>query len=112
MGIETNVLIGVIIASLLGLAAGILWPYANAWFRNTDPGFKFNWRMVAGRIIAGLITFLINASFLTQMQEFVELVYQRGWFGYVLTFLAVLASTFVGREVQKTPGSIQEYRSK
>jgi hypothetical protein len=104
-GIENSVLIGVLISALLGLAAGIGWPYLNAWL-STDGPLPFNFKMVLGRIIGGVLAFLASGAALTQIQALADAVGKYGWIGYGLAFFSVFAGAYGGREAQKTPGAV------
>ena len=108
--LETQAVILVIFFSLLGVAASILWPYANAWFSSDD--ISFNGRMVLGRIIGGVAAFLINGAFLVQVSEYSDVVAAQGWFGYVLAFLSTFAGGYFGRETQKTPAAVGTWRAR
>ena len=105
LGVEDSVLIGVAIAAFLGLVAGIGWPYANAAL-NTDGPLSFSFRMVLGRILGGLLAFVVSGGALAQLQGFVDTVNSTGYVGYVLAFVTVFAGAYGGREVQKTPGAV------
>lgn len=112
MSVESNVLIFVALSSLAGLALGIFWPYANAWFMTDDPDFKFNWRKVAGRVVGGIFGFLLSAGALTTIQQFADLVNQYEWVGYILAFVTMFAYAYAGREGQKTGGlALEKIRS-
>lgn len=108
--LESQAVALVIFFSLLGVAASILWPYANAWF--SDGSISFNGRMVLGRVIGGVAAFLINGAFLVQVSEYADVVAAQGWFGYVLAFLSTFAGGYFGRETQKTPAAVGTWRTR
>jgi len=102
MTVETNVFLLIVLSSVLGLAAGIFWPYANAWFMTDDPNFKFEWRKILGRVVGGVLGFVVSAGTLTQIQELANLVNDYQWVGYVLSFGTMFAYAYAGREAQKS----------
>lgn len=108
--LESQAVALVIFFSLLGVAASIFWPYANAWF--SDGSISFNGRMVLGRIVGGVAAFLVNGAFLAQVSEYSNVVAAQGWFGYVLAFLATFAGGYFGRETQKTPAAVGTWRAR
>ena len=108
--LESQTVALVILFSLLGVAANILWPFANAWF--SDGSITFAWRMALGRVVGGVAAFLINGAFLVQVTSYVDVINEQGWFGYVLAFLATFAGGYLGRETQKTPGAYGNYRAR
>ena len=86
---ETYIRLG---AYVLGWALSIAWPFILA--RVAD-GAAFDWRMIVGRILAGLIGLV---GFLAGD----EAVAMLGGLSYVAAFLAGFGASQAGREVQKT----------
>lgn len=104
MSVESNVFAFVALASALGLAAGIFWPYLNARLTTTDPDFKWQWGKVVGRVIGGVVGFFTSAAALATIQELANLVNDYEWVGYLLSFGIMFAYAYAGREGQKTGG--------
>ena len=86
---ETALRIG---AYVLGWALSIAWPYLLAYVRD---GAAFDWRMVAGRILSGLVGLV---GFLAAD----DVVANLGAMSYVAALLTGFGASSFGRNVQRT----------
>lgn len=97
------------IAYVVGVILRIVYPYVLAWAN--DPDISWNWRMIAGQVVAGvtgLIPTLISAAKLAEYEQYLA----SGWIGLLLGLLAGFGAASIGREAQKTSGAVKAIRTR
>lgn len=85
-----------IVLYVAGWLLSIIWPYLIKFVNEGEP---FNWRLVSGRILAGLIGLVTILAAETTIS-------QLGAIGYVGAFLMGFGASSFGRNVQRTPSVI------
>ena len=95
-------------AYVAGLALSIVIPYFMAWLQDK---VAFDWRMVIGRVLAGIGGALPLLLARDVLAEYSALVTNMGIWGYLIVALYGAGVSWAGRATQKGTDYVREARA-